>query len=705
MTGAKAYHFERAEHWRKVLTVPLAAKVQIDARVAAAAADPGLAGARQLAVGDHGEMLVLDSTGHLRSGSAVFAGFTNPLRLCVDGERLWVLDECGPSRTVFLLDRATCHFLERTSWPELVDFAPDGRGGLWLLTANAVLHRGPGDCPAQAVQDLAAPARAIAVTSARFALLDQAGTRLEVVNPATGAVHRIDLSESDPLLRTGAGVSLGASGETFLVTWTSDLSGRQAIGGYLTFDPDGEVLAVGSFDPALRPFALGIDGRDVVFLVDRDGEVAFGRMAGAVRPGSERRMLPTLELSRAGSNWHRADIRATVRGDAILRLRWAASEDRNLQQLIDATQADASRPPSERLAVIDAMLGPLWSKAIDYPGSAILPGTAPVPETFALPFHGERNAFLWVDLQLLSPAGAVLPELVSVRVQHDTEGLMQHLPAIYRDDSDLRQGRRTAFDGSTRPLVDDTMRRLVAVLESTIDGIDRTIAGLAGRLDPATTPLPWLGDLAAMLGLPFHEALEEQQRRALVAAAGLILARRGTRAGLLHLLRALFPNRRIRVRDRTEELMPVTLGGDAFGGSRLPSLLSGPSIRLPRLNARLVLSRTALCPATECTDPLIAPRPQVLVEIPATVRERSRLDTAVAEMIAAMVPAGVTPILRWLPFDAGAQEAGPDTLTILPMDEPLVLGSGQALGGSPLAGNSKIGRPIGDADSGPHRLA
>ena len=122
------------------------------------------------------------------------------------------------------------------------------------------------------------------------------------------------------------------------------------------------------------------------------------------------------------------------------------------------------------------------------------------------------------------------------------------------------------------------MRRLVSVLETTTQGMDYRIARLAARLDPDRTGARWLPDLAAMLGLPFHDALTEAD----AAPAGQGGARhpgaaRHARSGLLAMLDALFPSRPIRVVDRTEQLIPISLGRDGVGGRALPAMLAGPS--------------------------------------------------------------------------------------------------------------------------------
>jgi hypothetical protein len=138
--------------------------------------------------------------------------------------------------------------------------------------------------------------------------------------------------------------------------------------------------------------------------------------------------------------------------------------------------------------------------------------------------------------------------------------------------------------------------------------------------------------------------------------------------------------------DRTNQLIPVTLGGGGFAGQALPALLSGPSQRVPRLNARLVLGKTGLCPANPCADHNIAPAPQVLVVIPATGAERRRYGAAVTQMLEAMLPAGVRLVLRWNAW-RGVRAAVPeDVIAIADAPQPLRLGEGQALGAANLGG-------------------
>jgi phage tail-like protein len=248
------------------------------------------------------------------------------------------------------------------------------------------------------------------------------------------------------------------------------------------------------------------------------------------------------------------------------------------------------------------------------------------------------------------------------------------------------------------------MRRLIGVLEATTQDLDARIGRVAERLDPARTEPRWLPGLAAMLGLPFDTSLSEAMQRDLVAAAPAILAGRGARAGLLALARALFPHRDVSVVDRTGQLSPATLGGGGFAGSRLPALVSGPSARIPRLNARLVLGRTPLRPAGPCADNSVAPAPEVAVTIAASGLERRRYEAAIRQMLEALIPAGVRLRLRWTGWNGAVGTDSGAVLTSVGEPRPLRLGAGQALGAARIGGRRIPRLDRGGATSVHHRL-
>ncbi|MFL5178788.1 MAG: phage tail protein [Microvirga sp.] len=224
---------------------------------------------------------------------------------------------------------------------------------------------------------------------------------------------------------------------------------------------------------------------------------------------------------------------------------------------------------------------------------------------------------LWIELALHRNQVGESAEVGSLAVHHDAASLIDNLPAIYR-------GPGGDADGTLRPLV--------AVLETTTQSIDELISHLAERLDPDLTEDRWLPQLAALLGLPFDAELLARAQRSLLKGARAILAGRGALAGVHALLNAIFGARRFVVVDRSEQLAPIALGGGGFSGSRLPAFLGGPSVRVPKLNARLVLGTTPLCTA-DTADASLARPPELLVVIPASGTERRRYGAAVRRML------------------------------------------------------------------------
>ena len=174
----------------------------------------------------------------------------------------------------------------------------------------------------------------------------------------------------------------------------------------------------------------------------------------------------------------------------------------------------------------------------------------------------------------------------------------------------------------------------------------------------------------------------------MLKGARAILAGRGSLAGVHALLNAIFGARRFVVVDRSEQLAPIALGGGGFPGSRLPSFLAGPSVRVPKLNARLVLGTTPLC-STDTGDASLARPPELLVVIPASGTERRRYGAALQRMLEEMIPAGVRLRLRWTAMQQGLIDAA-DVVTVVAEPLPLRLGDGQALGAARLGSDGRL---------------
>ena len=666
-----AYHFRTPAQWACVHMAGLAETLSLDPK---AGADCGYIDcpAEAAALSPRGELFWVDGCGKLFAAGreTPWQGVEGPLlgkvvRLIAGRETLWALADCTPpgaragtgARRLLQLDSRSLHLLINQEVGGGADIAADGRDGIWLLSGLSLQRIAPSGGAMGSALPLEHRPRAIAAAGGRMALLSRDGRQLTLLDPASGRGVHLDLRRLAGPGWDGGKAHLSGAGSALLV------DGR--IGpepGFLLLDPDGNPLLIASWRDGPGPDLLIGAGDDLVGLFPEAGGQRLRRFAGLARPGSQRRLTPPLETISPAGTWLRAEVTARLPERATLSLRWAATADTALAAKVEHALAHVATPMTQRLAEVEKLLGPLWSRTFTYVGERH-DGPAP-PERFAFPLHAAAGPLLWVDLRIARGSADAAPEIDTLLVIHEARSLMDDLPAIYSGDGDR----------------DGTMRRLVAVLETTTQGIDHRIARLATRLDPDRTSARWLPDLAAMLGLPFHDALTPNMQRRLVKAAPAILARRGTRLGLLAMLEALFPGRPIRVVDRTEQLIPIALGGGGVGGRALPAMLAGPSIRVPRLSARLVLGKTRLVATDACAELLLAPGPEILVSIPARVREQQLYRDAVAQMIEAMVPAGVRVRLRWTPWRGHGAVRPEDVLTMLGVPEPVRLGAGPALG-------------------------
>ncbi len=676
------YRFRTPDQWERATIAGLSGTARIDF---ARAMDVGSVSGRRVGpygFSPDGELFwVADSRLFAGGDGSPFVGVEGPMlgavtRLAAGRRGVWALAVCGDpkqgSRRLIEVDSRTLQIVADSDADRVTDIAADGAGGLWLLAGDRI--RRIADSGAQ-VEELESPdcgASALAVAGSRLALLSADGRRLFLIDPgAPGSALSIRLSRYAGPGWDGATAALSSAGGHFLVEGEVETHARgKRIGTprFFLVGPGGDLVLDGSWQDDRAAVPLAAFGADLYGVSGVGGGLRMLRFAGMALAGGERRLTPALDTDSPAGGWLRAEVEALLPERSTLTLRWAASADEGLRAAIDEILADTTVPKAWRLERVDELLAGSWSESTYVGESRAGPAE---PERLAFPLHEANGPILWMNLILRRNTAPSPPRIDSLLVLHEARSLMDDLPAIYSGDGDR----------------DGTMRRVVAVLETTTQGVDLRIGGLARRLDPRRTSARWLPELAAMLGLPFHDALSAEMQRRLVQAAPSILARRGTRRGLVDMFEALFPGRPIRVIDRTEQLIPITLGR-GLGGSGLPALLSGPSARVPRLNARLVLTKTALCRADACAELAIAPLPQVLVSIPAGRSERRRYGDAIAAMAEAMIPAGVRLRLAWTPWGGGREAAPPDVLTIIELPELIGLGDGPGLGRARIGGRA-----------------
>jgi phage tail-like protein len=243
--------------------------------------------------------------------------------------------------------------------------------------------------------------------------------------------------------------------------------------------------------------------------------------------------------------------------------------------------------------------------------------------------------------------------------------LLQRLPAIYRAAPSAH------------------LRGLVALLDVMAQGLDRRIAALGELLDAASTPDDWLNFLASWLGLPWEPGLPAALRRALLEAAPDLLAKRGTASGVRRLIGVLLPGRPVHISDAAN-LAPAMLTPPGEGGMAMPNVLLGRRQDATRLNVA-VLGRTRLRDCGPDDDPLLRLSGWVVIDVSATSAERTALAGPLSRLLAAYVPAGVTPVLRWQLWPSGAGRRLDEDLGLLG-ERPGLLGEDIRLGGITLSG-------------------
>ncbi|MFL5056207.1 MAG: phage tail protein [Microvirga sp.] len=660
-TGGGTYRFKSREQWQACLSTAIPEPLRLEeARGEEIREIPGEV--RLFAASPDGEMLWAGADGALRYDGCAGPRLGDVRRLIVGRRTIWAFD----GARIAQLDRASLQVLQLIDPPRIADIAPDRSDGLWLLADTGLMRM---DDAGRIASDRSAPRLTgdrLAAVGGTLVVLDVDRSTLQLWRGA-GSVLTIGLAKIlGPDAERFAADELAGGRSSLLLTgsWPGPRPG------FLLLDPAGEPRSIGQWqEPA--PVRVVIEGDDLLALFTADGRSRIRRFTGAGAAGGQVWLTPSLETDTLAGDWLRADVLARLPEGVTLELRSAATSDAGLRTTVDSVFGDETQPVGDRIRVIADLLEPCWSRKRVYAGERR--ETPATTEPYALPLHEAAGNMLWIELALHRNQVGESAEVGSLAVHHDAASLIDNLPAIYR-------GPGGDADGTLRPLV--------AVLETTTQSIDELISHLAERLDPDLTEDRWLPQLAALLGLPFDAELLARAQRSLLKGARAILAGRGALAGVHALLNAIFGARRFVVVDRSEQLAPIALGGGGFSGSRLPAFLGGPSVRVPKLNARLVLGTTPLCTA-DTADASLARPPELLVVIPASGTERRRYGAAVQRMLEEMIPAGVRLRLRWTAMQQGLVDAA-DVVTVVAEPLPLRLGDGQALGAARLGSDGRL---------------
>ena len=346
--------------------------------------------------------------------------------------------------------------------------------------------------------------------------------------------------------------------------------------------------------------------------------------------------------------WLRVDATATLPEGSTIEIAVASTDDTATRDRLNAIAADESKAAGQRVRELRSEPD-LWRGRTEFHGSST---HATNPKTvLAAKLFDIRDRYLWVTITLSAAAGGRLPLLSELAVLYPGRTLMENLPSIYQREE-------------SRP--DSFLRSLVGILEATTQGIDARIAAMGSLVHPASAPEPWLDFLARWLGLPWDDALSEEQKRAIVARAAELAKGRGTRAGLEALLDALIPGtpRRFRLIDATADFGFAIVGDAACAGGALPAMLGGRTEWSAELSSRTVLGRMRLPCDGQRDDGTYHLAGRVRIDVAATAAERKSWTPWLHRLITEMLPLTARVTLRWVSAQALRSDRLDGSLTL-----------------------------------------
>lgn len=193
--------------------------------------------------------------------------------------------------------------------------------------------------------------------------------------------------------------------------------------------------------------------------------------------------------------WHRVEIAAGLLPvGATVRLSTACSDE-------------ATPPAGQEFATVATLRGPFVADAAVAPtdGDALI---------------GMEGRHLWVRLDLTGD-GSATPRVDGLKLYYPRVSALDDLPAVFSADAESRE----------------LLERMLAVFQTTWEGLDVTIAELPRYFDPATIPEGGnrdraLARLAAWLAVRVEGDWSADHLRRVIAAEGGIAPRRGTLAAL-----------------------------------------------------------------------------------------------------------------------------------------------------------------------------
>ncbi|HJR25207.1 MAG TPA: phage tail protein, partial [Acidimicrobiales bacterium] len=331
-------------------------------------------------------------------------------------------------------------------------------------------------------------------------VLDLAGPPTDVAVDADGDVV-VAGRPGHPMLR------LGGPGGVLSVAGTLDGSGYAGNG--IAASPDGRIVH------------WSADGPWIAFPVSQE-RVPAGTC-----------VTFRLDGERPGVRWGRLFLDACLPEGSSVRVRTVTS-DGDLDDLdesvgwvappgTDAEEVHPQDTPPQLPLRLRAELDRLRWTALARRGDRELPWSGPPRAdelvTYEAGVLARPGRYLWVELELRG-ARRRSPRIEAIRVERPGHGLLDLLPRAWSRDE-------TAASFA---------HRYLAPAEGVLHDLLARVEARHLLVDPRTTPrdaLPWL---ASLVGLTLDERIPDERRRAIVAEAVWLFARRGTVPGLARLL-------------------------------------------------------------------------------------------------------------------------------------------------------------------------
>lgn len=558
---------------------------------------------------------------------------------------------------------------------EVRDIASDGREGIWILAGDFLLHS---DCEGRPRErhrvrcEAGQPVQLGSVNrGSQLVLLADDRTRLLFVDAASG---RIGVVKSLGVLAPAWVVTeMAADGRDRIVLW-----GPQCTPGspkYLLFVLDG---AGGTVDGPIsdifngpsvttpRPRAydkihVAVHRQTLWFATDTGlWRLDAGQESGAKE--SESTLLTPALLSpdtTSDRGWLRAEALIDLPAGAALDADVVTSDDPEVLSKASDIAANTSRTSEQKQEAIWALFDPSATRSYAFTG----PTSA--GQAIAIPLLERRDRWLWLRLSVITPPGVTPSPLRELRVLYPNLSIMQYLPGAF-------QGKQNDARGA--------LRSIAGVLEATTQQFDERISSIGKYLDAKNTPEEWLDYLGRWLDLPWDDELPATAKRQLLLHAGEILDLRGTRAGLMTLLRCIAgADAPLQVVDLTVDYQTVRLGGCGRGGAALPALLAGASLRTPTLGDKAVLGRARLCAGGDPLEPL---GPALRIRIGVSRETRKEIENILRNVLLQYVPAGIALSIAWGPAGSGVDGM------VLDANGPGALGKDSEIGRTVLGGRA-----------------